>query len=167
MSVWSWFEHFLKALRPAIRWRRENGQHVTPQTVTWKCPKGGEFRAWLVRAFFRANSERTPNSNQIPGRFRANSGQILNKHLKPSISLSFCATNLLGWLTTRNTLALGWGETEHARNSALEGTNLRGENANLRFSVGSSGFVRFPAKICGFWQESALPTRSALVSRTS
>ena len=47
---------------------------------------------------FRANSEQT---EQIPG-----------THPKPSISLSFCATNLLGWLTTRNTLGpypqYGW-----------------------------------------------------------
>ena len=45
--------------------------------------------------------------SKIPGKFRANSGQIPSKHPKPSISLSFCATNLLGWLTTGNASALG------------------------------------------------------------
>ena len=35
----------------------------------------------------------------------------------PSISLSFCETDLLGWLTTWSTLAL-WGNTDHARNLA-------------------------------------------------
>ena len=50
---------------------------------------------------FRANSER------IPGKSRANSGQIPSKQPKPSIPQSFCALNVLGWLTTRNTLALG------------------------------------------------------------
>ena len=35
----------------------------------------GEFRAWLVQAVFRAISERTQSSEQIPGKFRANSEQ--------------------------------------------------------------------------------------------
>ena len=52
---------------------------------------------------FRANSERTPSKLQ------ANSGEILSNHpkAKASISLSLCATNLLGWLTTGNASALG------------------------------------------------------------
>ena len=44
-----------------------------------------------------SNSERTPSSKQIPSKFRENAGQIPSKHPKPSISLSFCAMNLLGW----------------------------------------------------------------------
>ena len=39
--------------------------------------------------------------------------------------------------------------------AAIKGT-YKGTNANLRFSAGSSGFLRFPAKICGFLQKSAL-----------
>ena len=34
--------------------------------------------------------------------------------------------------------------------AALKGTNLRGQNANLRFSAGSSCFQRFHVKVCGF-----------------
>ena len=55
---------------------------------------------------FRANSERTPSPKQMPGKFRANSKQIPSKHPKPSISLSFCAANLLFRLAKRKQLAL-------------------------------------------------------------
>ena len=33
----------------------------------------------------------------------------------------------------------------------------KGTNANLRFSAGSCGFLRFPAKISGFLRKSAFP----------
>ena len=62
-----------------------------------------QFRAWLVRAVFRVNSEQIPSEPRVPSKFRANSEQAS----QTSFSLSFCATNLLGWLTTGNTLALG------------------------------------------------------------
>ena len=65
----------------------------------------GEFCAWLIRAVFQASSE------QIPSEFRANPEQILGKFRSnipnPAIPQSFCALNVLGWLTTRNTSALG------------------------------------------------------------
>ena len=52
---------------------------------------GGEFRGMAglgcFPSEFRANSERTPSSAQILGEFRANSGQIPNKHPKPTISV--------------------------------------------------------------------------------
>ena len=51
---------------------------------------------------FRANSERNPSSEQIPGKFRADSVQIPGKHHSVE-------RNLLGWLTTRNTFAKGPG----------------------------------------------------------
>ena len=73
----------------------------------------GEFRAWLVRAVFRANSE------QIPGKFRANSGQIPSKNPKPSISLSFCVCNESPWLADNKEHISSWGETDHARNLAV------------------------------------------------
>ena len=58
--------------------------HSTGPTTGQTCPVlcGGEFRAWLVRAVFRANSEQIPselrvpsNSGQIPSKFWANSEQ--------------------------------------------------------------------------------------------
>ena len=53
---------------------------------------------------FRANSA---------SEFRANSGHIPSKHPKPSVSVSLCAANLLGWLTTRSTSALEVKPTMH------------------------------------------------------
>ena len=47
----------------------------------------GEFRGWLVRTIFRANSERIPSFEQIPGKFRANSGQISSTQPKPLVIL--------------------------------------------------------------------------------
>ena len=73
--------------------------------------KSGEFHAWLVRAILRLNSGQILNELRVPSKLRANSeqasGQIPSKHPKPSVSLSFCATNLLGWLTTGRASALG------------------------------------------------------------
>ena len=88
----------------------------TEKGEAMKIMKTAEFRAWLVRAVFganfRANSEFRANSGQIPSKFQANSEQASQTLY---ISLSFCATNILGRLTTRNTLALGVKPTEKGR----------------------------------------------------
>ena len=61
---------------------------------------GAEFRAWLVQAVFRANSEQIPSELRVPSKFRANSEQLPGKFRasipNPLFPWAFCATNLLG-----------------------------------------------------------------------
>ena len=65
------------------------------------------------RSEFRANSEQTPSSEQIPGNFRANSRQ-------PSQTLYFLVIlcNKYPWLADNKEHVTPWGETDHARSLA-------------------------------------------------
>ena len=67
----------------------------------------GDFRAWVARVVFQAKSERIPSSEPIRGKFRANSGQFRASIPNTRFPCHSMQRNLLGWLTTRNTLALG------------------------------------------------------------
>ena len=49
----------------------------------------GEFRAWLVRAVCRANSEQIPSELRVPSNFRANSQQIQSNSEQASQTLYF------------------------------------------------------------------------------
>ena len=68
---------------------------------------------------FRANSERTPSSEQIPGKFRANSEQA-----SQTLYFLVILCNESPWLADNRERISPWGATDHARNSAIVGVKV-------------------------------------------
>ena len=115
--------------------------------------RGGEFRAWLVRAIFQANSEQIPSELRVPSKLRANSEQIPGKFRASTPNPLFpCHSVQRMSLVGRHTNL--WGETHHARNLALRGfsLNFAGASAGVSSRVlrGSAGLCRALQGSAGF-----------------
>ena len=133
-------------------------------------PQTGEFRAWVVRAAFRANSERTPefrpNSGQIPSKFQANSKQACQTLYFPVILCKeppwLADTLVLGLsrpcaeLSTPdlgvNERSLrgpaGAGSKGNKRCSFQSGTSLTRRAPKGRQQMGETGFCKRSAVSC-------------------
>ena len=138
-----WFRH-TRMFTVLLGAMRSCGRFISQQTcarhfsfIGWgktsEMPCLSLWRFWGARmessahGWSRPFSERIPSSEHIPGKFRANSGQIPSKHPK---SLSFLATlcNEFPWLEHRSSS----GETDDARNLASKKKNTGHQNTKRK-----------------------------------
>ena len=130
----------------------------------------GEFRAWLVLgrfpSEFRANSERTPSSEQIPGKFRAS----IPNPLFPCHSVQ--QISLVSWHTSP------WAEIDHAQNLACLGNGRNTVSRVLfrrreltephwvlgqtRWVLRKTRWVRFGTQIVGWVELTELAPRNSV-----
>ena len=79
----------------------------------WHKEQDAEFRAWLVRAVFGANSEQIPSELRVPSKLRANSEQA-----SQTLYFLVILCSKYPWLADSKEHVTPWGETDHARNLA-------------------------------------------------